>query len=70
MGTCNYCALKEIRRRAKKENSTISIIPAIDMPGKNSVNVFVYPEDIELTDENKEDYFASWLMSLPDKCFC
>ena len=69
MGTCNYCALKEIRRRAKKENSTISIKPAPNMPG-NGVNVYLHPEHIEITDENREDYFDSWLMSLPDKCCC
>lgn len=70
MGICNYCVLKEIRSKAKKENSSITIRPAIDMPGENSVNIFVYPEDIELTDKNKEYYFDSWLMTLPAKCYC
>ena len=74
MGTCNYCAFKKIRRRAKKENTMVTIIPTynpeIQTQDMKGINVYVHPEDMDITDENKDRYFDTWFMDLPDKCAC
>ena len=79
---CNYCSLRDIRRRARKEKKRVVLLPSSFMGG---TNVFVVPKEIKKKDvmgwkgpsdnlpngdSNYERYKVSWMMEVPDHCCC
>lgn len=66
MSICNYCTLKNIKKKAEVNNLKVKII---------CNSVFVYPEDVDfnvftMPPEEKQKYFQVWLMNIPDHCCC
>lgn len=77
---CNFCSLRELKRRARKEGTRIVIRAN---PGKlKGVDVYLVPKGVKVpqkimaTTEGKHGdmfhvkYFAAWFMALTDYCVC
>ncbi len=73
---CNYCSLKGIRRRAKKDGNKVHT-KRNSVWCNGGVNIYVAPSD-ELTpkggivedSEFHKAYWVSWFMELSDGCVC
>ena len=70
---CNYCSLRQIRQRAKKEGKKVTLLPG----WRGGKDVFVHPSRItrkKLLAEQKKDegrkYCVGWLMEITDHCVC
>ena len=74
---CNFCSLKEIKRRAKKEGLRVTKLRNNKYGG---IDIFVIPKDIAITPildslkqpaslEHKK-YFQAWFMKLTSHCVC
>lgn len=71
MGTCNFCCLKSIRKRAKKNNKKVTLLPNRD--GFGGIDVYVYPKSINfntLNEKEKIGYHACWFMGIGNHCTC
>lgn len=71
MSTCNFCRLKSIRKRAKKNNKKVTLF--LNRDGFGGVDIYVYPKDINfktLNEKEKEKYHACWFMEIGDHCTC
>ena len=74
MISCNYCALKIIRARARKEKQQVTVLKNSSM-GEDSVNVYVHPKNVTMkgiTEVTKkhERYLWVWMRALPKYCTC
>lgn len=82
MGRCNYCDMKRIKERAKRQGMVVSVRASSFMGG---TDVWVHPpeyklppksERIEPCDEypNGNDAFSrykvGWFMEIPKRCAC
>jgi len=70
---CNFCSLNWTKARAEREGKQVTILDGdfIEMGGGK--DVFVHPPgvDIEaLAKEEREKYWVSWKMIIPDHCCC
>lgn len=72
---CNYCNLKEIEARAKKEGKKVTVLPDTDW-GMGGVNCYVHPKAVDIRkllggeDGPRAKYRVAWFMELTDRCFC
>ena len=73
--TCNYCNLKRIKARAKKEGNVVTTKPG----WRGGTDVFVhpkavnYPKDFKHEWDNEEgfnQYFTSWMQKIGKFCEC
>lgn len=65
---CNFCSLQRIRARAKKDNFKVTLEHG--SIGMGGIDVYVHPKNVEINPKNKlqrDKYFASWFMELPEK---
>jgi len=72
MAWCNYCKFNSIGRRAQKEGKMVTKLRCTKT-SLGGVNIYVHPDNISVTDlpeEEREQYFVAWYMSLPDFCCC
>jgi hypothetical protein len=72
MSRCNYCSLKEYKRRAKTENKKLIMKPS-HFGSFGGTDIFLVPKDIKVDLQDKkvrDNYFVSWCMEIPDKCMC
>lgn len=72
MGQCNFCTMRDIKRRAKKMGMKVTT-NACTRHSLGGVDVYRHPKDEKpdtslLPDDNP--YFVAWFMRLPDKCAC
>jgi hypothetical protein len=61
---CNYCRLKDIKRRAKEKGARVKIIIE---------DVFVIPkgEKPDLRDpDDGGKHWVAWMMEIPERCYC
>jgi len=69
---CNYCSLREIRARAKKEGNRVTLLTG----WSGGTDVFVHPPSVtrkELLADQKKDirkYCVAWFMAIGDHCEC
>ncbi len=72
MGSCNYCNLQDIKRRAKQKGATVHVLKSsMDSLGGN--DVFVVPKGQELDKRQPDDggkHWVSWLMEISEVCCC
>lgn len=62
--TCNFCTLRRMRERAKKNGDQITLI---------GQDVYRHPKDVKLKDlpaAERKKYWAAWFMSLSSSCCC
>ena len=64
---CNFCTLKDIKRRAEVQHKKVSILGDSLNGGKR---IYVHPKKVKLSQDNKEEYFVAWFMELTDSCAC
>ena len=75
MSLCNYCVLRSIRRRARKDEK-VTILRDSKWHGGLGVNVYVHPKQINIRklpggeDGERAQYRVAWLMELPNRCEC
>lgn len=74
MSLCNYCALEDIKRRAKETNKKVTVRDNAKW-GMGGVNVYMHPSDVRLSnviEDSKihDKYFVAWFMELPNHCCC
>lgn len=67
---CNYCHLKSIRERAKKQGSRVYL-----RAGMGGIDVFVVPkgEKLDTSVNEKGEHgkqWVAWMMEIPDHCVC
>lgn len=65
MSICNLCMLNLIKLQAKRDGKMVTV----DVGN----NVYVHPPTItirQLPDQDRDEYFAAWLMEMPDSCCC
>lgn len=65
MGQCNFCSLREIKKRARKEKQRVTTFP-----WKGGIECYVHPWEVEPVKEDESPYFTAWFMRLPDHCVC
>lgn len=71
--SCNYCNLKRIKDRAKKDGLEVTLLKDRKYGG---INVYVHPSTVVIDcmpgGENgeREKYYRAWLMALTDHCVC
>ena len=74
--TCNFCRLKDIRRRAKEKGQKVTLRASGFWGGKD---VYVHPKDVKIPtkhvhqDDNKEgpdEYWVAWMWEIPERCCC
>ena len=68
--SCNYCTLKRIQARAKREGKKVTLLPSVFMGG---TEVYVHTKHVDirkLSDKDREQHPSSWLMAIPDHCCC
>lgn len=59
---CNYCTLKHIEQRAKRNGNQVILKNSLD-----GVNVYVIPKGQELSPDTE---ITAWFMELSDHCCC
>lgn len=67
---CNYCTLRNIKRRAKKLNIKVTIIKNSAVGG---CDVYTHLRTInieKLEIEQRKRYFMAWLMKVTSHCVC
>ena len=67
--TCNYCNLRRIKDRAKKEKKKVTKIPTSQELG--GFEIFVHPKEIDIKKLSKKErtkYFSSWMWEITDHC--
>lgn len=75
MGQCNFCSLKNIRRKASERGEKITIMKDATW-GMGGINVYVHPTNIKIEnisggeDGDRAKYRKSWFMELTDHCVC
>lgn len=75
MRMCNYCTLKDIKRRAKQAGNGVTVLADAKW-GMGGVNVYVHPVTIKIDENLSEDhpdkakYRVCWFMELADHCCC
>ena len=76
---CNFCTLKDIKRRAKENGMRVTVLAdAAWMPDgmPKGVNVYVHPKDIKIVeleggeDGERKNYRKSWMMGISKECCC
>jgi hypothetical protein len=62
---CNYCSMKRLQQRAKKEGRVLKIIPSdFELGGKE-----VYLLPTKGTKPTRR-YWVAWMMAIPKQCAC
>jgi len=73
--TCNYCHLKRIKERAKKNGMKVTLITG----WRGGKDVFVHPPDVKPpkgfkhkcdSKEGFNQYFTAWMMEIGKRCEC
>jgi hypothetical protein len=76
---CNYCSLREVRARARKEKKKVTLLPGRPLEAKyrpngmRGIDVFVHPAKIDLMKlrpDQREKYWDRWFWELSDRCVC
>lgn len=65
MGMCNYCNLKRIKEKAKKNDKVITVTSKND--------VYSHPDYLNtnrMSIDELEKYWVAWLMEIPSSCQC
>ena len=72
---CNFCSLKDIRKRAKEKGGKISILNDARW-GMGGKNVYRHPEGINIRnlpggeDGERAKYRIAWMGEIPNSCQC
>lgn len=72
---CNYCNLRSIRERAKKDNMKVTTLRDAGW-GLGGINVYVHSRNIDITslkggeDGERKKFRVAWLMELTSNCCC
>jgi hypothetical protein len=72
---CNYCSLKFIKNRAKRDGLKVTILRDATW-GMGGVNVYVHPENVDIKalaggeDGERSKYREAWFMELSKDCAC
>ena len=75
MSDCNYCSLQRIKRDARKDGLTVTVLRDAAW-GMGGQNVYVHPKGVKIAklpggeDGERAKYRQSWFMELPDGCRC
>ncbi len=73
--SCNYCKLQGIKRRAKEDGLTVTVLGDANW-GMGGENVYVHPKDINISqlaggeDGPRAKYRVSWMMGIGSRCEC
>jgi len=68
---CNYCDMKMIKAKAKKDGARVYTRPSDFCLG--GFNVYVVPKGETLDTTDPDDggkHWVAWMMSIPDTCCC
>jgi hypothetical protein len=78
--TCNYCSLREVKARARKEKKKVTMLPGrtfgvkhSETGGMRGIDVYVHPAKInvsKLRPDQREKYWDRWFWELSDRCVC
>lgn len=74
MTSCNYCALKSVRVRARKEKKKVTVLTNSSR-SEDGVNVYVHPKSVNMKDvaegtKKHERYLRVWMRGLLKYCTC
>jgi len=67
---CNCCDLRAIKASAKKKGERTIIRPSKD----GGFDILCVPKNVKLSDpittEERDTYFAAWMMAITNSCCC
>jgi len=77
---CNFCHLRDIRADAKKKGESVFLVRDLeigkDVDGLNGINVYCPPKgkvtkkEIKNSKKLQDNYSASWMMEIGNRCEC
>lgn len=77
--SCNYCKLRDMKRRAKANGERVVTMTASQRDDRLKlpigIDVFTIPpgvskHDLSRSPELRKKYWNSWFMALTDRCCC
>lgn len=66
MSQCNYCTMKAMKARAKKNKTRIVTFPSREMGSMGGIEVHEVKKGEKPTEKN----FCAWFMEVTDYCCC